>query len=73
MKNNLEDSIWSLKITSDDNFIVTGSADRSIKIFHIATKQQVHVISNAHAGKISTFLEYFNTFYRDNLVRRNIS
>ncbi len=39
-------------ITSDNKYIVSGSGDKSIKIFDVATKQQVYHFIDAHEGRI---------------------
>lgn len=35
-------------LTSDDKYLITGSADQSIKIFDFETNQEVHHFIDAH-------------------------
>jgi len=37
--------------TNDERFIISGSGDKSIKIFDILTKQQIYHFVDAHEGK----------------------
>jgi len=37
-------------LTSDDKYVITGSADKSIKIIDFETKQEVHHFVDAHQG-----------------------
>jgi len=43
----------SLFVTPDDRFIVSGSHDKSLKVFDLHTKQEVHHFKNAHQGFIN--------------------
>jgi len=43
-----------LALTSDNRFIISGSADKSIKIFDIETKNQVNHFQNVHEDNITT-------------------
>lgn len=45
-------AILSVAVTSDDQFLISASRDKSIKVFDIHTKQEVHHFQNAHKGKI---------------------
>jgi len=38
-------------VSPDSKFIASASRDRSIKIFDLETKQQVHHFQDAHTGK----------------------
>jgi len=49
------ETINSVVITSDDKFVISASSDKSIKIFDLNTKQQVHNFKDAHQGKIHLF------------------
>jgi len=40
--------IQSVAVTSDSKFIISGSSDKSIKVFDILTKQEVHHFQDAH-------------------------
>ena len=42
--------VLSLALSGDDKLIFSGSKDKSIKIFDIETKQQLHQFENLHAG-----------------------
>jgi len=42
--------IESVAVTSDSKFLISGSQDRSIKVFDLDTKKQVHHFQNAHEG-----------------------
>lgn len=50
---NLIDCIASLVISADSKFIVSASQDKSIKVFDMHTKQQLHHFQDAHTGNIS--------------------
>ena len=39
-------------MSSDNRFIVSGSEDKSIKVFDLQTKQQLHHFADAHQGTI---------------------
>ncbi len=41
-----------MAVTSDDKYIISGSSDKSIKIFDFETKQQVHHFQEAHKAPI---------------------
>jgi len=41
-------SITSVAVTSDNRYVISGSEDKSIKVFDLQTKQQVHHFENAH-------------------------
>lgn len=45
-------AILSIVISNDDKFLISGSQDKSIKVFDLATKQEIHHIPNAHEGII---------------------
>lgn len=47
------DDIVSMAVSADGRFIVSGSRDKSIKVFSIASKQQLHHFQDAHSGTIS--------------------
>ena len=46
------DWISCIAITSDARFIVSGSGDKSIKIFDLESKEPVHHFKDAHTGII---------------------
>ena len=48
----LTDWIRSVALSADGKFIVSGSDDKSIKMFDVHTKQQLHHFSEAHSGTI---------------------
>ncbi len=48
------DSISSLVVTSDNRFLIFGSFNNSIKVFDLATKQQVYHVENAHQRKLAS-------------------
>ena len=48
------DGIMSVTVSKDSKLIVSGSADKSIKVFDIHSKQQVHHFVDAHSGTSST-------------------
>jgi len=52
------DSITSVAVTSDQRYVISGSNDKSIKVFDLRTNQQVHHFENAHQG-----IEIFRTCY----------
>ena len=39
-----------MAVTSDGKYIISGSEDKSIKVFDLQTKQQVRHFENAHKG-----------------------
>jgi len=43
-------AIRSVAVTSDRKYIISGSEDKSIKVFDLLTKQQVRHFENAHHG-----------------------
>jgi len=46
-----------MTVTSDDKYVISGSTDRSIKVFDLQTKQQVHHFENAHNGR-EIYIDY---------------
>ena len=55
LTSHLIDWILSVAISADGRFIVSGSRDKSMKVFDMHTKEQVHHFSNAHSSTISPF------------------
>ena len=53
--------INSVTVTSDDKYIISGSQDKSIKIFDLGTKQLVHHFENAHESR-EIYVDYKFTF-----------
>jgi len=51
-------AVLSLATSLDGKYLVSGSEDKSIKIFDIETKQEVHHFSEIHEG-ILIFCETF--------------
>ena len=45
-------AVLSVAVSSDNRFIVSGSSDKSIKVFDLQTKQQLHHFADAHQGTI---------------------
>ncbi len=45
------DAVRSVAVTSNNKFIVSGSADKSIKVYNIETQQLIHHFENVHQGK----------------------
>jgi len=43
--------VIALAVTPDNKFIVSGSADHSMKLFDLQTKEQVHHFQDAHDSK----------------------
>ena len=57
--------VLSLALSGDDKLMFSGSKDRSIKIFDIETKQQLHQFENLHMGtltSVSTVFSYIIVF-----------
>ena len=54
-------AVRSVAVSSDNRFIVSGSHDKSIKVFDLQTKQQLHHFVDAHQGTI--ILSFFTFFY----------
>jgi len=50
------DWIWSVSISSDNKYIVSGSEDKSIKIFDVENKTELYHFENAHDGKLIQML-----------------
>jgi len=46
----------TIAISPDSRFIISGSHDKSIKVFEIASKEQVHHLKNAHTGYINAVI-----------------
>ncbi len=42
--------IFSIAISPDNKFVVSGSGDKSIKIFDLETNKQIHHFADAHDG-----------------------
>lgn len=45
------DPVHSVVVTSDNKYLISGSSDRSIKVFDLNTKQEIYHFKNAHKGK----------------------
>ena len=58
------DRVWSVAVSSDNRFIVSGSSDKSIKVFDLQTNQQLHHFADAHRGTIilSFLLRHSSSF-----------
>ncbi len=54
---NFLDTVNSVAISTDNRYIISGSADKSIKIFDLESKTKLSHLKNAHNG--SLFLDYF--------------
>ena len=54
----LTDWVNSVALSADGRFIVSGSKDKSIKVFDMDTKQQLYHFLDAHSGIISLSLLY---------------
>ena len=54
----LLDSVNSVAISDDNNLMISGSSDKSIKIFDLTTMQMIYHIKDAHSG-INQPLLYF--------------
>ena len=48
--------IISLVVTSDSKYIISGSSDRSIKIFDLTTKKEVHHFRDVDSSKIPPYV-----------------
>ncbi len=48
--------ISSVAVTPDGKFIVSASYDKSIKLFDLTTKKQVHHFKDVHKGEIYTMI-----------------
>ena len=46
------EAVLSVAVSSDNRFIVSGSSDKSIKVFDLQIKQQLHHFADAHQGTI---------------------
>jgi len=44
-------SVYSVIVTPDDKFIITGSQDKSIKVSHLQTGELYHHFKDIHEGK----------------------
>ena len=53
---NFLEQITSVVVSSDNRFIVSGSKDKTIKIFNIQTRQEIHHITNIHHSIYSLLL-----------------
>ena len=51
--NSVIDPIYAVAISSDNRTIVSGSTDKSIKMFDIKTKNQLYYFKDIHAGRIN--------------------
>jgi len=49
-----QSSIHSIAVTSDNRFIVSGSKDKSLKIFDLHTKQEVHHFQDIHQSRLTS-------------------
>ena len=48
----LLDHVLSVAISSDTKYIISGSSDKSIKIFNLLTAEQLYQLTDAHNGTI---------------------
>ena len=44
-----------MALTKNDKYIVTGSSDKSIRVFDLKEMIQVHCIEGAHEGNFGSF------------------
>lgn len=49
-------SIWSMTVTPDSRYLITGAYPSSMKIFDLHTKEEIYNFKNPHGGKISLIL-----------------
>ena len=61
--------IHSVAITPDSKLIVSGSEDRSIRIFDIETFQQLYCFKDAHEGQKKCTMIKLNSFFQVQLLR----
>ena len=47
--------ISAVNVTSDDKYIISGSFDKSIKIFDLYTRRLIHHFVNVHKGDNNLF------------------
>ena len=47
-----------MAISADNRFIISGSTDKSIKMFDMGTKELLHHFSDAHSGTIHLSFVY---------------
>ena len=53
----------SVEVSDDNKYVVSGSKDKSIKVFDFATKQEVHHFTNAHESRPSPLLYMIPDLY----------
>lgn len=45
------ENVDSVAVTSDNKFLISGSSDKSIKVWNFGTKDLYHHFENVHGGK----------------------
>lgn len=55
-------AVKSMAITSNDKYIISGSNDKSIKVFDLKAKKEVHHFENCHEGR---FVEWEESYCLD--------
>lgn len=53
MQNSHEDSVLSLAVTRDNKFIISGSADKAIKVWDLEDKLEIKCFKDAHEDWIN--------------------
>ena len=48
--------INSIKLSKDDNYLISGAEDKCIKVFSVREKQELHNFSDVHTGMIIVLL-----------------
>lgn len=51
----------AVAVTSDSRFIISGSEDKSLKVFNFVTKQEIYHFQNAHQCKLISFINQIFT------------
>ena len=67
--NTIPDEVFTVAITQDSKYIISGSGDKCINVFDIQAKQQMYHIVDAHEGRE----EYWNSVFSCNFYREDKS
>lgn len=58
-----QDTVFSIMISGNNKYLVSGSSDCSMKLFDFENKSLVHTFDNAHRGSLTSWSDRFTYFY----------
>jgi len=62
------DAIRSVAVTSDNEFIISGAWDGTIKVFYLSTKELFHDFGRVHYSRFVEWIGRVLLFRRDSLA-----